>query len=256
MKALKIALMSCILSLSANASDTSKELQPQHQDTYQRQIPEGISDPLEIINRPLFAIHLMFDEAFIKPICAIYSTLMPTPIQKGVKNVVGNLFEPLSFINYLLQGRPDKALVSFWRFGMNSTVGFLGLFDLADEVGLEGKTTGFSDTLATWGMGAGPYLVIPIIGPTSFRGVLGMVGDYYADPFNLYTVHTNKKLHHKRRWMFYTRSGCYYLVKRTEVLDSLESLQKNSLDFYSALRSVYNQKQQAHLERLLYGEQH
>ncbi|HLD95273.1 MAG TPA: VacJ family lipoprotein [Alphaproteobacteria bacterium] len=251
MKTLKILVLSSIVTFAHTQNlDPAQPETALLKDTSQEN-KNTVSDPLEIVNRPLFIIHQMFDEALIKPICAIYSAVMPSPIQQGVRNVVNNLFEPLSVINYTLQGRVDKAFKSLWRFGFNSTVGFLGVMDAATAVGVEGDVTGFSDTLASWGVPQGPYIIIPLLGPTTLRGVVGMTGDYFADPLNIYALHSKDSLYHKRRWLVYTRDGAYYLVKRTEVLESLDALKSSSLDYYSALKSVYNQKQQARLSRIL-----
>jgi phospholipid-binding lipoprotein MlaA len=134
-------------------------------------------DPWERLNRFTYRFNARFDEAFFLPVANGYRRI-PSPVRSGVHNFFGNLSEVDSVINYTLQGRFKFGVRSLGRFIVNSTVGIGGLFDVAKKLNLPGAPTGLSTTLAKWGMHPGPYLVIPLLGPSTLRDGLGFVGDY------------------------------------------------------------------------------
>ena len=134
-------------------------------------------DPLERMNRSFYRFNARFDSAIFLPVTDTYNRL-PSPIRSGVGNFFLNLSEPKSVVNYVLQLRPLYALRSLGRFVINSTVGIGGLFDVATRIRLKSDLTGFSATLARWGMHPGPYLVIPLLGPSTLRDGVGLLGDY------------------------------------------------------------------------------
>jgi phospholipid-binding lipoprotein MlaA len=134
-------------------------------------------DPWERLNRSIYRFNARFDEAIFLPVADTYRRL-PSPIRSGVHNFFGNLSEPRSVVNYLLQLRPVFGLRSLGRFVINSTVGIGGLLDVAAKVKLKSALTGLSATLSTWGMHPGPYLVIPLLGPSTLRDGIGLLGDY------------------------------------------------------------------------------
>jgi phospholipid-binding lipoprotein MlaA len=136
-------------------------------------------DPWERFNRFNYRFNARFDEAVFLPVANGYRRL-PTPIRSGVHNFFGNLAEIDSIINYTLQGRLGRGVRSLGRFVVNSTIGIGGLFDFASKLHLVKAPTGFGTTLATWGMHPGPYLVIPILGPSTLREAVGLLGDYGA----------------------------------------------------------------------------
>jgi phospholipid-binding lipoprotein MlaA len=134
-------------------------------------------DPLERMNRSFYRFNARFDNAIFLPVTDTYNRL-PSPVRTGVRNFFLNLSEPKSVVNYVLQLRPVSGLRSVGRFVINSTVGIGGLFDVATRIGLRSDLTGFSATLARWGMHPGAYLVIPLLGPSTLRDGVGQLSDY------------------------------------------------------------------------------
>jgi len=134
-------------------------------------------DPWERLNRFIYRFNARFDEDLFLPVVDVYRRA-PAPVRSGVSNFFLNLSEPKSVVNYLLQLRPVSGLRSLGRFAINSTIGIGGLFDVATRLKLKSDLTGFSATLSRWGMHPGPYLVIPILGPSTLRDGVGLLADY------------------------------------------------------------------------------
>ena len=158
--------------------------------------------------------------------------VVPDPLQTNVHNFLHNLRGPVIFANDLFQGELDRAGTTLLRFAMNSTFGILGINDFAAEVGIEKHGEDFGQTLATWEIESGPYLVLPIFGPSSPRHGVGLLADTLIDPFTWFTP-------------FEFRLGRTLgtaVDKRARNFDQINDLEKNSLDFYSAVRSLYRQK--------------
>jgi len=139
--------------------------------------PMQTSDPWERLNRFIYRFNARFDEDLFLPVVDVYRRA-PAPVRSGVSNFFLNLSEPKSVVNYLLQLRPVSGLRSLGRFAINSTIGIGGLFDVATRLKLKSDLTGFSATLSRWGMHPGPYLVIPILGPSTLRDGVGLLADY------------------------------------------------------------------------------
>jgi|HubBroStandDraft_3_1064219.scaffolds.fasta_scaffold08828_5 phospholipid-binding lipoprotein MlaA len=137
-------------------------------------------DPWERLNRFTYRFNARFDEAIFLPVANTYQRA-PRPIRAGIHNFFGNLAEIDSVINYTLQWRLKYGWRSFTRLAINSTIGIGGLFDVATKLKLPGTPTGFATTLAKWGMHPGPYLVIPLLGPSTLRDGVGFLGDYGAE---------------------------------------------------------------------------
>ena len=150
-----------------------------------------VYDPIEGWNRGVYRFNYYFDKYLFLPVTNTYSFLMPDPLEKGVHNAFRNIAEVNNFANCLLQGKFQGALVTFWRFLFNSTFGLGGLFDFATPAGLPRQNEDFGQTLGRWGLGAGPYLVLPVFGPSNLRDGVGLLGDFginhYTDPVNLAT---------------------------------------------------------------------
>ncbi len=157
-----------------------------------------VYDPWERINRFTYRFNARFDEAVFLPVANGYRRL-PRPVRGGVHNFFSNLGEIGSTLNFTLQGRPVYGLRSFGRFAINSTIGIGGLFDVAKKMHLPRAPTNFGTTLSKWGMGPGPYVVLPLIGPSSLRDSVGLAGDfgftYAMDPGGFYRTSDNA-------WMF------------------------------------------------------
>lgn len=134
-------------------------------------------DPWEGLNRPLFEFNERLDQYLLKPVAKGYQAVTPDPAEKGVSNFFGNLRDANSTINAVLQGRPGGAARAGGRFLLNSTIGMLGLFDVASRMGVEPYRTDFGHTLAIWGLPSGPYLMVPVLGPRTVRSGTGTVFD-------------------------------------------------------------------------------
>ena len=134
-------------------------------------------DPLEVINRPLFAINDVLDRSVLKPVAKGYDYVLPKPAKTGVSNFFANLLDVNHFLNAVMQGELGNAGHSAGRFALNSTVGMFGLFDVATRMGIAKKRTDFGQTLAVWGVPEGPYLMVPLLGPRTLRSGVGSVFD-------------------------------------------------------------------------------
>lgn len=142
-------------------------------------------DPLEGFNRTIWAVNRGADKVVVKPVTQVYRAVAPKPARDGVRNFFANVGEPFSFINNVLQGKPDRAVRNLGRFLINTTVGIGGLFDQASRVGVRPATEDFGQTLAAWGANGGPYLVLPLLGPSTLRDGVGTGVSQLADPYRV-----------------------------------------------------------------------
>ncbi len=142
-------------------------------------------DPLENVNIQAYELTRDIDKAFVEPIADVYEEDLPSPIRKGLRNFLRNLMEPVNALNYLLQLKPGKALETVGRFAINTTVGVAGLFDVAkkEPFNLPWRRNGFANTLGYYGVGPGPFLVLPLVGATTLRDLLGSGIDQSILPF-------------------------------------------------------------------------
>ena len=148
---------------------------------------DEIYDPLESFNRAIFKFNNVADRIVLEPVAKGYRKL-PSPVQSGISNFLSNLRTPLVIANLLLQGQGKNAAESTGRFVVNTTAGVLGIVDVAEKIGLEEKEEDFGQTLATWGVGDGFYIVLPIFGPSNIRDTAVMVMTYVTDPINAYAI--------------------------------------------------------------------
>ncbi len=139
-------------------------------------------DPWEKFNRSMYSFNDKLDKNVARPVAGAYNRAMPAPARSGLHNVISNLGEPVTVINDLLQGKFKQTLQDTGRFVINSTVGLLGWFDPAKHVGLEKHDEDLGQTFATWGVPSGPYVVLPVLGPSTVRDTGGMTGDIYLNP--------------------------------------------------------------------------
>jgi len=195
-------------------------------------IDSNENDPWEPFNRGMYRMNYVIDGLVLKPITQVYRGVMPEKGQEMVHNFVMNLQEPITFGNSVLQGDPQNSFVTLWRFLLNSTVGVGGLFDVASEVGLKGRKTDFGQTLALYGVESGPYLFLPIIGPSGARDGLGRVADAFMHPA-MYVDNQGTSIALWAITAVDTRSDHY---------DLIEDIQKSSLDPYVTFRSAYGQR--------------
>ena len=160
-------------------------------------------------------------------------------MQSGINNFLSNLRTPLVIVNQLLQGQGENAVQSSGRFIVNSTVGLFGLFDVAEKIGLEEKEEDFGQTLATWGVGEGFYIVLPLFGPSNTRDATGMALTMITDPINAYAVTEGEA------WLVPTRTAINAIDQRSQIIDEVNALRDNSVDYYAAVRSSYYQNREA-----------
>ncbi len=204
-----------------------------------------INDPIEGVNRVVFEINRTFDEVLLKPVAIMYRGIVPEFGRERISNALDNLGEPVTFANDLLQGEFERAGISLARFALNSTLGFFGMFDVAAEgVGLEKHKEDFGQTLAVWGLGEGPYLMLPVFGPSNPRDVVGLVADIFMDPFT-YIFDSGT-----RNVRFLTTA----VSERSKYIEELESVEKTSVDFYAALRNLYRENRDASIRNGLLPE--
>ncbi|MCB9990353.1 MAG: VacJ family lipoprotein [Rhodospirillales bacterium] len=200
-----------------------------------------IYDPLEDMNRSVFEANDALDQAVARPIAQAYRSVTPKLVRESVRNFLRNLRTPINMANNILQGDIEGAAGDLSRFVMNTSIGIGGLFDVAADTGLEYEHEDFGQTLGVWGIAHGPYLVLPVIGPSSFRDATGILVDTFADPVRLYLYNTDQE-----EW-YYARVVATGIDKREELLDALDDLRANSFDYYAAIRSAYMQKREAML---------
>jgi phospholipid-binding lipoprotein MlaA len=145
---------------------------------------DGVADPWEGFNRRVFAFNEFLDRNLLKPVAKGYQRITPQFLDDGVSNVFNNLGEVPSFVNHVLQWRLPQAGEDGGRFVVNTTLGLVGVFDVASKMGIEQQSTDLGITLGRWGVHPGPYLVLPFLGPSSLRDGVGRGGDYFLAPVN------------------------------------------------------------------------
>ncbi|MCL4715690.1 MAG: VacJ family lipoprotein [Hyphomonadaceae bacterium] len=191
-----------------------------------------VSDPWEPLNRDLFAVHESIDNAVIEPFARGYRAATPGPVRQGVRNFLRNLRGPVIFANDLLQAEFARAGVTAARFGLNTTIGIAGVFDPAASAGLEYHHEDFGQTLAVWGVPAGPYLFVPIFGPSNVRDTAGRLVDLALDPLN----YANGEDADAAR---IARGALTGLSVREHLLETVDDVRANSVDPYASFRTSY-----------------
>ncbi len=206
---------------------------------------EGIfgpdNDPLEFVNRFTFAFNDMVDTMILQPAAATYRFLVPVPVQNGIRNVLRNLNGPVILANDLLQGEFDRAGDTFMRFLINSTIGLAGIFDVASDWGYEYHDEDFGQTLGSWGVGEGFYLVLPILGPSNLRDGVGIVVDSYMDPWPYVIDYYDLVSDDSIDWISIGRRGLEGLDTRARNIEVIENIKKDAVDYYARIRTLYTQ---------------
>lgn len=202
---------------------------------------KATNDPLEPMNRKIFAFDMFLDKWLIKPIAIGYHDVVPQPGQDAIRNFLGNLHEPVIFANDLLQTEFKRAGWTAERFLLNSTIGVGGVMDVASKWGIEKQSGDFGQTLYHYGVGEGFYLVLPLLGPSNPRDAIGMVADGFADPFSYLAYDYGADV------ATYARQGGEGVDERSQNLANLDALQRNAIDFYAEIRSLYRQHRASEL---------
>ncbi len=211
--------------------------------------PDMENDPLEGYNRSMYGFNEAFDNNIMKPVAEGYRNIMPDPAERGISNFFSNLREPLNILNNLLQFKLEEAVSDTVRFGLNTTIGILGFFDVASEAGIPKHNEDFGQTLGVWGVESGPYFVLPILGPSTVRDTAGLATDMWVGNtvevggtqlFNLtgeitpassesHTILTNM------------------VSKRADLLEEKDMLDSASFDPYAFMRDAYLQKRESEI---------
>ena len=189
-------------------------------------------DPLEPINRAVYTFNDGVDALFVKPFAEFYRVIVPDFARTGVSNFFSNINDVIVAANSLLQGKLKQAGSDVARLLVNSTVGVLGLFDVATGMGLEKHNEDFGQTLGYWGIGDGPYLVLPFLGPSSARDAVGWVGDIYAWPITYVQDDSTR----------YILAGVRFVTLRADLLEASRILETAALDPYAFVRDAYLQR--------------
>ncbi len=194
-------------------------------------------DPLEVFNRFMFAINDTLDIFILKPVAVTYRRWAPELMQEVVSNFVTHLSEPVTFANALFQGDWEHAETTGSRFLINSAIGF-GMFDPATGLGLNHRNEDFGQTLAVHGVPSGPYLVLPLLGPSTVRDAAGRGVDFFLDPFS-YLARTTD-----RTELSVGRTAAEAISFRAENIDTLDEVRRDSIDYYSRIRSLWRQQRE------------
>ncbi|MEQ8269152.1 MAG: VacJ family lipoprotein [Parvibaculum sp.] len=194
----------------------------------------GENDPLEPMNRYFFELNIFFDTILLKPVATWYDGVVPEPGRNGIRNFLDNLRSPVILANDLLQGEWDRAGTTASRFGVNTTVGVLGLFDPAARGGMKQHSEDFGQTLAVWGTGEGPYLFLPVLGPAPPRDLTGFVVDQAFDPLTYIYWDRPKTVPTVR----FVVNG---IDQRARSLKTLDQIERTSVDYYATVRNLYRQ---------------
>ena len=234
-KFLKISLISILLSTSAFAGSdgelkVSKKIKP-------------TKDCFEPLNRATFAFNMGLDKAVLKPVAKSYRSL-PPKIKNGTSNVLSNLSNLITIPNNILQGEFKKAGVNTGRLVVNTTIGILGMIDAADKMGFpKYEKEDYGQTFGAWGIGPGCYLVLPVLGPSTVRETAGSFMNIMGgDPWYNTSVGGNNEFLNEK--VFMTSKIVNGIDFRARNIDLLDNLEKNSLDFYASVRSMYLQDRQ------------
>ena len=205
----------------------------------------SVNECFEKFSRGTLKFNMALDKAIFKPIAKGYRAL-PVPIRKGSSNFVDNLRSLLTLSNNILQGDIKGAANTTGRFAVNTTVGILGIFDPASKMGLSKRSReDFGQTLGVWGADSGCYFVLPVLGPTTARDAVGLVGNVFVDPVYQLTHNTETDIvvgnDNLQEHNYYYYKGTDAVDFRSKNIESIDSLEKNSIDFYASVKSLYLQ---------------
>lgn len=193
------------------------------------------ADPLEPFNRAMFSFNEGLDRTVLKPVATAYRDVTPQPVRTGVTNFFGNISDVWSMVNNLLQGKGEAAADSFFRVSTNTVWGLGGIFDVASEMRIPKHPEDFGQTLGVWGVGSGPYLVLPLLGPSSVRDTAGLVVDSQLD---LVTQANNVRVRN-------SLTTLRVVNVRANLLGAGDVLDQAALDKYSFTRDIYQQRRKS-----------
>ena len=196
---------------------------------------EELNDPLEPMNRAIFGFNMTMDKFILRPVAIGYRKVIPSPVRTATRNFLDNLKAPIVLLNDILQGEGQRASETLGRFMANTILGLGGLVDIASGAGVPKHSEDFGQTLAVWGAGSGPYLMLPFLGPSNPRDGIGLAVDSYTDPFSTWAANNG----HDEALV--ARIVVDQIDRRAANIETLDQLQASSIDFYAAVRSFYRQ---------------
>ena len=203
---------------------------------------EDFNDPFEDTNRQIFDFNQVVDRNVLVPVAKAYRTVLPDPVRDSLRDFLRNLRAPLIFANDALQGEFERAGQTFARFTLNSTLGVGGLLDVAGRWGeLPYHEDDLGLTFGVWGIPEGPYLVVPVLGPSTPRDLGGQVAEGFGDPFNHIVTGNPYTLY----WIPFVRGGVAGIDQRSRYIETLADIERTSLDYYATIRSLYRQRRAA-----------
>ncbi len=200
---------------------------------------EDFNDPFEDTNREIFKFNQTVDRAVLVPVAKAYRTALPEPVRDSLRDFLVNLRAPLVFANDTLQGDFGRAKDTVVRFVVNSTIGMGGLVDVAGRWGIPSHEEDLGVTLGVWGVPEGPYLIVPVLGPSNPRDLGGQVAEGFADPWNI------ELADHSLLWVTFLRGGVSGIDQRSRYIETLADIERTSLDYYATIRSLYRQRRAA-----------
>lgn len=202
---------------------------------------EDAGDPYESTNRAIFGFNQDVDRTVLVPVSKAYRAVLPGPIRDTVHDFMQNLNAPIIFANDILQGEPRLAGNTLGRFIVNTTLGLGGIVDVATKAGIPYHTNDLGITLATWGVADGPYLMLPILGPSNPRDLFGDVADGFGDPGNIIAGD------YHYIWATFARSAVAGIDERSRNIETLAEIERTSLDYYATIRSLARQRRAAQI---------
>jgi len=237
-----LILISAQLS-SCAANSTKKNTSANHSADSANSARPFNPDPYEKYNRKFFQFNMDLNKAILTPVVNTYNTVLPNPVRNGVRNFSGNIMMVPTIGNDALQANFRFMWRDIFRFALNSTMGCLGLVDVASDIGFGPRTQSFGLTLGKWGIHQSPYVMVPLLGPSTVRGTFGFVPDYFMNPVSYITP----------TWSYVAVRGVQLLQNASDVLPQEETLMQMSLDPYVAVRSAYLQNR-AYLDSQIMNE--
>lgn len=238
-------ILGIVFGLAVAASPAfAKKAEPAAPTPPERSVEEDVLDPLEPLNRVIFGLNEVVDLIVIRPVVAVWKGVMPQPIQTAVGNVFNNLDDVFAGTNKALQGDGQAAANDFGRVLINTTVGIGGLFDVASGMGMYKVRGDFGQTLGVWGFSAGPYIVLPLMGPSNLRETTGRVARYYSDP----------RTYMDDDWR-YGLMAAEYVQARADGQYAESLVDVSSFDKYVFVRNLYMQRRAAMVREGLEGNQ-
>jgi phospholipid-binding lipoprotein MlaA len=238
MSPLRRIILTCSFLLASVALSACADMPKTPQDQANQTDIDANNDPFESVNRTIFDVNDFLDRLLLRPLAELYRAMVPPPVRDRVTNILSNMKEPVIFANNLMQGEFTRASVTAERFGINTTIGIGGMFDFANDWKLYQQVGDFGQTLYTWGLPTGPYLVLPLLGPSDIRDAAGMGVDGAMSPWQYLANDGGSETYWDYEFVYNGMDG---ITKREQNIEGLDALRKGSLDFYAQMRSVYRQ---------------